>query len=76
MDKMMFWEELIMTTTDSFHERHTLAPIYISKMLLIEWPEQQIYLVTESIISCLPQDSNIFIFYICFNVRISRTSIM
>ena len=39
MDKMMFWEELIMTTTDSFHERHTLAPIYISKMLLIEWPE-------------------------------------
>jgi hypothetical protein len=38
MDKLMFWEELIMTTTDDFHERHTLAPIYISKMLLIEWP--------------------------------------
>ena len=39
MDKMTFWEEFIMTTTDGFHERHTLAPIYISKMLLIEWSE-------------------------------------
>ena len=71
MDKMMFWEKLIMTTTAGFHKRHTLAPIYISKMLLIEWPE---FYKTADLFS--DRSNNLlfasrikYIFYICFNVE-------